>query len=99
MTEGIADKMNVTIVVPTMEGRLDDDVKPIVLPGHLNQEEARKIALDFGSGYPHCSIVSVPDGHLANFSNDVNPPLENGLVSEEVQGHLVLQFYHSSLPI
>jgi hypothetical protein len=88
--------IEITTVVATLEGSVDDDHPPIVLAGHLTLEQATRFAQHYGSGYPHCSCVLDGEGAAwyANFSNDANPPLEDdGRVQYEHQGHLELRFY------
>ena len=104
--------MKVTVMQFAYEGSVDSDFPPRVFEGHLDEEQCRKLAVEYGSGYPFCGFVECdPDlgdpihSHLgeskavfyANYSNDVNPPLdEDGGVERSAQANLEVWFYHVS---
>ena len=90
--------MNATIVIPTIEGLLSDDVLPVVYKGHVNLEQAIKIAKLYEVVYPSMACVQTDNGFYANFSNVEDPPRrEDGTIDSEYAGHLELWFYHTEL--
>lgn len=88
----------ITVVVPMKEGLVYGE--PVVFAGHLNLEEATAIARELGKSYPVCCCVPCSPNEAAdfyaNYSNEDNPPMEDGVVEiVEIRrhGHLELFFY------